>query len=122
MSMKLILLSVTILLGLVFMALPDNTTPKDFFLFYDINLTFQTYVYFLFEHFIIIILSYIIAVESRQYKNEVRIFFWLQVLDLVDYVLTYNTPWFHVFNFPISMNVIMVTVFGLTIYNGRLRL
>lgn len=111
-----------ILLGLAFMALPDNTEAIDFFLFNDVRLTFQTYVYFIFEHLGIIILSYIIAVDTRQYKKEVYIFFWLQVLGFLDYLLTYNSTWFHIGMIPISMNVITVAIFGMAIINrdGRL--
>lgn len=48
-----------ILLGLAFMALPDNTEAIDFFLFNDVRLTFQTYVYFIFEHLGIISMNVI---------------------------------------------------------------
>ena len=122
MPLKLILMYCVILLGLAFMALPDNTEAIDFFLFNDVRLTFQTYVYFIFEHLGIIILSYIIAVDTRQYKKEVYIFFWLQVLGFLDYLLTYNSTWFHIGMIPISMNVITVAIFGMAIINrdGRL--
>lgn len=122
MPVKLILMYCVILLGLAFMALPDNTEAIDFFLFNDVRLTFQTYVYFIFEHLGIIILSYIIAVDTRQYKKEVYIFFWLQVLGFLDYLLTYNSTWFHIGMIPISMNVITVAIFGMAIINrdGRL--
>lgn len=112
---RLILLYVVILMGLVFMALPDNTVAKDFFPLYDIKLTFQTYVYFLFEHFGMIILSYILAVEVRKYRREVYFFFWLQVVDMIDYVMTYNTTWFEVGDIQVSMNLISVLVFGIVI-------
>jgi hypothetical protein len=118
---KLLLLYVTLLMGLVFMAIPDNTPAMDFFPFHDILLTVQTYVYFVFEHLTIIIFSYIIATEARQYRKEVMIFFWLQVCDFVDYLLTYNSPWFHVGLLPVSMNVVTLFIFGAAIIarNGR---
>lgn len=123
---KLVLLYCVILLGLVFMAVPDQTEPIDWFLMYDgIKLTAQFYFYYLFEHFSVIILCYIIASEARQYKREIHIFFYIQVLQLLDFVITYNTTWFHVGTIPISMNIISVAIFGLVILNRnepRLRL
>lgn len=115
---KLVLLYCVILSGLVFMAVPDQTEPIDWFPLYDgIKLTAQFYFYYLFEHIGIIILCYIIASEARQYKREVYIFFYLQVLQLLDFIITYNTTWFHVGTIPISMNIISVAIFGLAILN-----
>jgi hypothetical protein len=102
------------------MAFPDNTEPKDWFPFYDgIKLTAQWYAYYFFEHIGIIILSYIIVTEARTFRKEAAAFFWIQVASLADYVLTYNTTWFHVGMIPISMNVLAVGIFGVLVYNSR---
>lgn len=113
---KLILLGFALLFGLLFMLIPHNTEPKDWFLFYDgIKLTAQWYWYYIFEHLSIITLSYVIAAEARKYRFEILLFFWIQVFQLVDFIFTYNSTWFHVGFVPISMNMISVTVYGLAL-------
>lgn len=107
---------------MVFQFLPDNTYAKDYFPLYDIKLTFQTYVYFICEHLTFIVLTYIIASEARKYRQALTVFFYLQVLDLVDYLLTYNTTWFKIGSIPITMNSLSFLIFGLFVwdsYNGK---
>jgi hypothetical protein len=104
------------------MALPENTEPKDWFPFFDgIKLTAQWYVYYIFEHLGIIILSYLVAVDSKEYRIEVRAFFWLMVANFADFLLCYNTPWFHIGLIPISMNILSTSFFGILIFMAWIR-
>lgn len=118
---KLILLYLTFVVGLVFLVLPEQISTKDYFPLYDIQMYLSTYVYFILEKSILILMAAIIANEATEYQQEIRIFVWLLVIDLVDYFLTYNTAWFHFGEFPISMNVVKCFVFGLTILNAWIR-
>jgi hypothetical protein len=111
---KLRLLFLTLVLGLVFYIVP-NTQPRDFFPFYDIVMGLKTYVYLALEKFILIVMGYIIASESTKYREALWVFFWLLVIDLIDYFLTYNTAWFKVDWFPVSMNMVKVFVFGFVV-------
>lgn len=112
---KLLLLYLTFIVGLVFLLIPDAVHTKDFFPFYDIQMYPKTYIYFILEKSILIILAVIIANEETQYKEALRIFVGLLCFDLIDYFLTYNTVWFHVGIFPVSMNTTKSLIFGLVI-------
>ena len=112
---KLLLLFTIFLFGLVFLITPDSDKLIAFFPFSDMKLTGQTYLYFLFEKLILIVLSYLIVTNENTYKGEVEIFFWLMVVDLFDYLFTYNSIWFHVGLLPFSMNILKVIIFGVVI-------
>jgi len=104
------------------MLIPDNTTPKDWFPLYDgIKLTAQFYFYYIFEHLGMIILSYIAAAEERIYQFEAKVFFFLMCAGLVDFILTYNSVWFHVGILPISMNILSTSIFGIVIFMAWMR-
>lgn len=111
---KLILLYLTLILSCVFLWIP-RIGPEDYFLFSDMELYFATYVYFILERVFIIILAYVIANEATKYNDALWMFFWLCVLDLVDFLLCYNDVWFRVNEWPMSMNIFKSIVFGLVI-------
>lgn len=109
------LIFLSLVLGLVFLVLP-TTEPKDFFLFSEMKLTFQTHVYFICEKLVLVILAYVISLMETKYPYSIRIFFWLTVADLTDYLLSYNSIWFTA-GIPISMNVLKCLIFGLTLFH-----
>lgn len=111
---KLLLLFLTFVFGLVFVIIPQ-TEPRDWFLFSEMKLTLATHMYFICEKLVLIVLAYIIAAEERNYRRAVQIFFWLLVVDLVDYFLTYGSIWFKLGGFPVSMNTVKVIIFGIVI-------
>jgi hypothetical protein len=120
---KLLLLFLALIFGTVFNVLPnwDGVTfmTPDPFYFYDFGkdygIAYQTYIYMICEYFVAMIFTWIIAAEAKEYKGAIQIFFWLVVVDLLDYLLTYNSIWFRVYSFPISMNILKVFIFGLVI-------
>lgn len=114
---KLLLLLCVFLVGVVFLVLPADTTPIDYFLFADVKLPFATHVYFICEKLVVIVLAYIIAVEAVEYREAIWCFFVLVVVDLCDYLLSYSSVWFHLSGFPVSINTLKVTIFGLAILN-----
>lgn len=118
---KLILLYTTILTGIVFLMLPDTVKPVNYFPFYGVEMYLKTYIYFIFEKLIVIVLAYIIAAEEHQFKQETKIFFWLMVADLIDYLLTYSWVWFRVGTFPVSMNIVKTLVFGFVILRAWIK-
>ncbi len=114
--LKLILLFITLLLGLIFSILPNSyADPKVGFLFSDEKIYYSTWVYFAFEHFIFIILSYIIYAESLKYRLALFTFLVISVADFIDYVLTYNEIWYKIGPIPVSMNTLSVVIFALAI-------
>lgn len=114
---KLFLLYATILIGLVFMIIPNWYTPIDFFLLSDTKISGASFVYFIGERSVLIILAYILAIEAKEFQNAMWVFYWLMVADLADFILTYNGIWFSFGHFPISMNILKATIFGFVIVN-----
>lgn len=112
---KLLLLYSTFLIGLLFLVLPDTVYAKDYFLFSDMKLYFGTYVYFICERLILVVLAYVVASEATKYREAIWIFFFLLCADVIDFLLTYNGVWFYVRSFPVSMNTTKSIVFGLVI-------
>lgn len=108
---KLLLLYSTILVSLVFLLVPDNDVTMGFPLS-KMEVSIEYYIYSMFEKFVLIILAYIIANESTEYKQAIWVFFWLMVADAVDYGLSYSAVWFTIGNFPVSMNILKAVIFG----------
>jgi len=113
---KLILLYSILLIGLIFLIIPDWHTPYDFFLFSNMKITGAMHIYFIGEKAGLIILAYIIASEAIEYENATWIFFWLLVADMVDYCLSYSSIWFSIRTFPVSMNIIKAFIFCSVIF------
>lgn len=114
---KLLLLYCTFILGLLFMFIPDKVEPYDYFLFSDMQLYFGTYIYFICEKIVLIVLSYVVVNEATEYRGVIWIFFWLVCADLVDFLLCYGEVWFSLGSVPVSMNVVKAFVFGVVLIN-----
>ena len=114
---KLLLLYSTLLFGLIFLIIPDWYTPYDFFLFSDMKISGANFIYLVGERSVLIILAYIIVSESKEYDDALWVFFYLMVADLIDFILSYNSLWFSIGNFPVSMNIVKAFVFGGVILN-----
>lgn len=78
-------------------------------------LTLNVFVYFLGEHYAMIAFSWLLYCEFTKYKVAFFTLFVLMVGDLVDYVLRYNSPWFSINGFEVSMNVFVFIIFGASI-------
>lgn len=112
------------LFGAVFLVIPRNNNAPTFALFLfapDDRINIQSYVYFIFEHFQLMALCYIIASEAKTYGLSCKTFFWIQVADFVDYLLSYNAVWFHAGLLPVSMNLVSVVVFGFVVLYERIK-
>jgi hypothetical protein len=75
----------------------------------------ESYAYYLWEHLAWITVSYVLMVEVPKHRPFLKAFLFLNVFDMVDYMLTYNSIWFKVWFIPVSFNVVsflfMVMVF-----------
>ncbi len=115
--LKIILLLICLLLGMIFLVV-DNIGIEKLsigFPFSPAKIRIQDYVYFFNESVIKIVLSYIIYAESIKYRFALWVFCWLMVADLFDFILTFNTVWYHIVWVPISMNTLSVVIFALSI-------
>lgn len=112
---KLLLLYATILVGIIFLIIPDWYTPIDLFLFSDMKLSGANFIYLVSERSVLVILAYVLWTQEREYVDALSVFFWLMVADLFDFILGYNSVWFSIDSFPISMNVLKAIIFGFVI-------
>lgn len=117
---KLLLLFLTFVVGLIFL-LPNDGPVINFYPFSDMAITLTQHVYFIGEKLVLIILAGIIANEATEYRRATWIFFLLVVVDLVDFLCCYNSVWFYLGGFPVSMNIVKCIVFGLTILSEWIR-
>ena len=113
--MKLALLFVTLIIGMVFLSISDGDSGIIGFWFVDYKIRFQDWTYFLGDHLIKIILAYVILAEAVKWRTALKAFLLIQVLDMVDYLATFNTKWFIVNGFEVSFNVLASVVFALVI-------
>ncbi len=104
---KLLLLWVTLILSILFMAFPDDQQVG--FLYSDQVLTLRTWIYFLTEHLILVVLAWVIMLYERKFTISAGYFLFLQVIDTIDYCLTYADPWFFS---EITFNTIKCVSFG----------
>lgn len=87
------------------------------FLFSDVVLSYKQYAYSLMEHLIRVVLSLAILVEATQHRTALKIFVFIECVEVLDYLLTYGEPWFDSKIF--TWNTIKVCVFGLSIIFER---
>lgn len=115
----LLLLLSTLVMSTVFL-LTKNGDYKNFYPYFpfnrDVVLTRDTYFYFLFEHLILVVMALFIYFESHRYKDALKVFVMIQIVDTLDYVLTYSATW-EVLGFPLSWDILKVTIFALSIVN-----
>lgn len=107
-----VILLTTLALSVVFLFLPDETTPRDYFLFSDQLLELDTYVYFLFEHLILALVALVIWDMEPNYRYSVTAFLVIQIIDTFDYVLFYGEVWTP---YLPSWNILKVASMGLSI-------
>lgn len=114
------LLFCTLLIGLFFefaepiqeLYFPER---QDFFLFGDREIYFTTWVYYLSEHIILVLLSLLIYNEIKDIRLVSGCYMILQIIDTVDYILTYNAPWFAFDGWTITFNVFKILLFSFVI-------
>ena len=117
---KLILLYLTFIVSLLFLLVPNNDITVGY-LFSDMRVSLEYYIYSIFEKLVLICLAYVVASEATEYRGELQIFLWLLIADLVDLLLSYNSIWFHIGPLPVSMNILKCVLFGLTILNAWIK-
>lgn len=88
---KLYLILLTLAFSTIFLLTPI-TEPIDFFPFSDQMLTFEMWLYFLFERLIVVILALVILLDSTEFKNSLTVFLWIEIMDTVFYLLFYDDP------------------------------
>lgn len=116
---SLILLLCTLLMSAVFLLTKngDYLIVKKRFPFSNIEITRDTYWYFLFEHIILVMFAVDRLLISKKFRTALIIFVMIQVIDTVDYLLFYGQTWFFIGYMPINWNILKVVFFTLAIMN-----
>lgn len=84
----------------------------------NIEITLNTYIYFLIEHLILVGFSLYMWKEAWRNHTALCIFFVIHVIDTLDYLVFYGQTWFYVAPYyPINWNVIKPAIFALAIIN-----
>jgi len=117
-----ILLLTLVLSALFSIVKTDDRTEYSFFCndinrlcISEVELTINTFVYFLFEHLILVIFSIYILLESTKFRMALKVFMWIQIVDVFDYLIAYGQTWFYLSGYPMSWNILKVSVFTLAI-------
>lgn len=85
------------------------------FPFFVMKLSAQNYAYFLGEHVSLVLYASALVDFSKRldlFVVPMTVFFTVQLIDALMYVLSYNQPWFYVAFIPVSWNLIGVCIFG----------
>lgn len=110
--MKVVLYLAVMVGWVVFDWMEYNGNDLQFFYFSAQSLPFKTWLYFVMEHAGIIAILISSYEEPDKYKLSTGVFIVLQILDLADFMLTYNEPWFGIswLTFNLVSMVVMVIV------------
>lgn len=90
---------------------PEQPVFYSFFIFSDVQLTWQTWFHYLMGHVVLVLLSYLLIEKTRYAK----LFTWLQVAYMVDYLLGFNENWYGF----IEIHSVSMAIFVLVILKGN---
>jgi hypothetical protein len=107
-------------LNIVFAVWDSAPVYHGVFPFSDQQLTYQTHVYFIFEHLTIITILYLWYYESAALTSDyVLMFLFIQIGNLADYLLRYNEPFLNIRGIPVSYNIVSIFLYSVfLIYKG----
>ena len=94
--------------------LPNVEYTFDPFPFYDLELSIQTYVYFLCHYVSMMVFAYTFMMIIISFRPVLAAWFWLQVVEFFDYMLSYNTPWFYILGVGVGITIIKFIVLSVT--------
>lgn len=107
---RLIIMFVTLLFSILFIFY--NPQGQIGFLFSKMVLTPELWFYYFFEHMVLVLLAIVILDLEPKYKFAAIVFLCIQIIDTIDYVLTYGERWN---KYLPSWNLIKCAVYGGTV-------
>lgn len=90
---KAVILAITMLLAILYLAIPESKVTYDFFPFDDHQVTLQMHVWFILNKLTFALFAFIIWKESQTYRKSCAVFFGIQAFKVVEYLLWYNNSW-----------------------------
>lgn len=101
------------LVTMLFSLIPKSDEKFDLFLLYDKQISMQSYAYYFCEHISKTMIFY--ALWMAYQRVELRIVFFMEVIDLIDFVIIYNETWFKVLGFSLEYNDIKLVIVAILI-------
>lgn len=74
----------------------------------DVHLDYNQYVWVLCEHLIMVAFAWMLLEESQTEKRLLKVFLWIQVIDVLGFILSYNDP---LKNYVITFNILKLVIF-----------
>lgn len=103
------LLAFSFLVGLIFDMIPFSPAqPQKLFILIDHKITLEWYIYLAGEKIARMIIFYAFFVATK--LKIVNVFFWLECLDLIDFMLWMNKPWFQILGFDVELNTLKLCI------------
>jgi hypothetical protein len=113
---KLYWLWLSMVVVMMFVLFPYSDTEYSMFPYSIKTIPIQNYVYYITEHLVYIIFTWVIYTMSTEYRIAFLWFFWLQVFKLADYLVCYNKTWVRIWNVPFNSNVLCIMLFTMVIF------
>lgn len=104
-----VLIFTAIFLKELFVLMPENVFIHPFPFFY-LQITVQSYVYFACSYLGMMIIAYIFSKILNQFASVACLWFMIQSVEFVDYLLTYNQPWFDFLGIAIGITLVKFVV------------
>jgi hypothetical protein len=83
------------------------------FPYYPISIAIETYAYFACYYLSMMIFAWAFVTILPQYHTILTVWFFLQGIELIDYFLTYNTPWFTVVGVGVSITLVKFIILSI---------
>lgn len=118
-SKILLLVYCSFLVEILFNLIPYSANQYHFFPFFDGYtgwdgaMTLQTYVHKFCSHVSRLMIFYAFYLEIR--RPALQVIFWLEFLDLIDFVLCYNYKWFTWLGYGVEFNDVTFVIISILI-------
>lgn len=101
-----IILACSFLVGLLFNLIPVSN-PANYFLFGGVEISLKTHAYFACDHISRMLLFW--ALMWLPIKG-IQVLFWVEFIDLIDYLVCYNGTWFNLLGYSVEYNDFKITI------------
>jgi hypothetical protein len=97
--------------------LPNSEAEIQPFLYSTISISWESYLYFACFYVSMMLIAWAFLCVIPEYHTILTVWFFLQGIELFDYFLTYNTPWFYIGILGVSITLIKFIILGFLILN-----
>lgn len=104
-------LALILTISTLFIHVPDKG-EIGFILNPKVTLSYNQYFWFICQHLIMVSFALIIYDESEDHKTVLGVFVWLQIADMVGFVLSYDDP---LKDYILNFNILKLTIFILAV-------